>query len=127
MPSRGVNQSVRMLARFERKTGRRGGFFQFARGAIFLKTIPDQRIGRFGLVAKIDVIEDAAAKRPPPHDPIEDTETSVVDTTDRFGERVTNHVLEVTDDGALPKVERERMQILNAPPRDALLMKLHGD
>ena len=47
------------------------------------------------------------------HDTIEDTETSVTDITERFGERVGQFVLEVTDDKSLPKAERKRLQVQN--------------
>ena len=49
------------------------------------------------------------------HDTIEDTETTVEELTAIFGETITTIVLEVTDDKALPKAERKRLQIEHAP------------
>lgn len=51
------------------------------------------------------------------HDTIEDTETSLGDITERFGERVGQLVLEVTDDKSLPKAERKRLQVQNGPKK----------
>ena len=49
------------------------------------------------------------------HDTIEDTAASREDISERFGERVCNIVLELTDDKRLEKQERKRMQVINAP------------
>lgn len=49
------------------------------------------------------------------HDTIEDTETTAEEITERFGSRVCNMVLEVTDDKSLPKAERKQKQIEHAP------------
>lgn len=49
------------------------------------------------------------------HDTIEDTETSPAELRTEFGEEVLSLVLEVTDDKALPKAERKRLQIEHAP------------
>ena len=56
------------------------------------------------------------------HDVIEDTVNSpeekkalINDIRERFGEGVTRIALEVTDDKELPKEERKRLQIVNAP------------
>lgn len=51
------------------------------------------------------------------HDTIEDTETSVADISERFGERVGHLVLEVTDNKSLPKAERKRRQVQNGPKK----------
>ncbi|WP_435198963.1 HD domain-containing protein [Qipengyuania sp. 902] len=48
------------------------------------------------------------------HDTIEDTDTTVDEITQRFGERVSGFVLEVTDDKRLPKAERKRRQVESA-------------
>lgn len=48
------------------------------------------------------------------HDTIEDTETSVLELTDRFGREVCALVEELTDDKRLPKEERKRLQIVHA-------------
>jgi GTP diphosphokinase / guanosine-3',5'-bis(diphosphate) 3'-diphosphatase len=49
------------------------------------------------------------------HDTIEDTATSPEEIRANFGEDVLSLVLEVTDDKSLPKPERKRLQVLNAP------------
>ncbi len=60
------------------------------------------------------------------HDTIEDTETSPEELEALFGPAVTKAVGEVTDDKALPKSERKRMQIEHAPhlSQAAKLVKL---
>ena len=49
------------------------------------------------------------------HDTIEDTETTSEEIEQLFGSDVLSIVLEVTDDKSLPKLERKRLQIINAP------------
>ncbi len=60
------------------------------------------------------------------HDTIEDTETTAEELAAVFGERICSLVLEVTDDKTLPKAERKRLQVLNAPRKsnDAKLIKI---
>jgi (p)ppGpp synthase/HD superfamily hydrolase len=60
------------------------------------------------------------------HDTVEDTGTRPEEITVMFGEAVTSFVLEVTDDKSLPKRERKRLQIVNAPHKSygAKLIKL---
>jgi len=62
------------------------------------------------------------------HDTIEDTETTVDELIDNFGERVCSLVQEVTDDKTLPKLERKQRQIDHAKEisGDAAIIKL-GD
>jgi guanosine-3',5'-bis(diphosphate) 3'-pyrophosphohydrolase len=48
------------------------------------------------------------------HDTIEDTDTSLAELRREFGERIAAMVMEVTDDKALPKAERKRLQIVHA-------------
>ena len=62
------------------------------------------------------------------HDTLEDTETTVEELIDNFGERVCNLVQEVTDDKTLPKLERKQRQIEHAKElsEGAALIKL-GD
>lgn len=48
------------------------------------------------------------------HDTIEDTETTVEELKAAFGTHVAGIVVEVTDDKALPKAERKRLQIEHA-------------
>lgn len=49
------------------------------------------------------------------HDTIEDTGTSPAEIREQFGNDVLSLVLEVTDDKRLPKAERKRLQVVNAP------------
>lgn len=60
------------------------------------------------------------------HDTVEDTETTPEELESRFGSRIRDIVLEVTDDKRLPKAERKRLQIEHAPhlSRAAKLVKL---
>lgn len=60
------------------------------------------------------------------HDTIEDTQTSRAEISEAFGEEVLSLVLEVTDDKSLPKQERKRLQVENAPHKSfgAKLIKL---
>lgn len=45
------------------------------------------------------------------HDTIEDTETTEAELRERFGDEVTDVVLEVTDDKSLPKARRKQLQV----------------
>lgn len=60
------------------------------------------------------------------HDTVEDTETSLAEITNIFGERVARIVNEVTDDKSLPKADRKRIQIEHAKylSPEAALVKL---
>ena len=60
------------------------------------------------------------------HDTVEDTETAPEELEREFGKRICRIVLEVTDDTRLPKQERKRLQIEQAPhiSRRAKLVKL---
>ena len=49
------------------------------------------------------------------HDTIEDTDTTAGELEQHFGAEVRDLVLEMTDDMSLPKKERKRLQIVNAP------------
>jgi len=49
------------------------------------------------------------------HDTLEDTETTYDELVDEFGAEIAHLVKEVTDDTTLPKAERKRLQIVNAP------------
>lgn len=62
------------------------------------------------------------------HDTIEDTDATPQELARRFGARVRDVVLEVTDDKSLPKAERKRLQVEHTPDlsRRAKLVKL-GD
>ena len=48
------------------------------------------------------------------HDTIEDTDTKPEELREVFGDAIANIVLEVTDDKALPKAERKRLQVEHA-------------
>jgi (p)ppGpp synthase/HD superfamily hydrolase len=60
------------------------------------------------------------------HDSIEDTETTHRELAGKFGERVAALVVEVTDDMTLPKDERRRRQVVEAPSKSpgAKLIKI---
>ncbi len=60
------------------------------------------------------------------HDTLEDTPTSSGELATLFGEDVAGLVQEVTDDKSLPKAERKRLQVENAPSKSnrAKLIKL---
>jgi guanosine-3',5'-bis(diphosphate) 3'-pyrophosphohydrolase len=60
------------------------------------------------------------------HDTIEDTQTTAEELEAHFGREVKNIVAEVTDNKALPKSERKRLQIEHAASisREAKLVKL---
>jgi guanosine-3',5'-bis(diphosphate) 3'-pyrophosphohydrolase len=60
------------------------------------------------------------------HDTIEDTETTADELRAKFGDRVTEIVLEVTDDKSLPKHRRKELQVEHAhmKSREAALVKL---
>jgi guanosine-3',5'-bis(diphosphate) 3'-pyrophosphohydrolase len=60
------------------------------------------------------------------HDTIEDTETTREELAQKFSTRVAALVVEVTDDMTLPKSERRRLQVLDAPKKSpgAKLIKI---
>lgn len=60
------------------------------------------------------------------HDTLEDTETTIEELSTRFSGRVASLVVECTDDMSLPKAERRRRQIVDAPNKsaDARLIKI---
>ena len=49
------------------------------------------------------------------HDVIEDAGVTKAELVERFGSDVADLVSEVTDDKSLPKAERKRLQVENAP------------
>lgn len=51
------------------------------------------------------------------HDTVEDTETTFEEIENEFGTEVCNIVKELTDDKSLPKMERKRLQVANAPQK----------
>lgn len=46
------------------------------------------------------------------HDVLEDTDVTAEELSERFGQRVTDIVIELTDDNSLAKEERKRQQLL---------------
>lgn len=48
------------------------------------------------------------------HDTVEDTDTTLDEIEETFGEEVRRIVNEVTDDKSLPKAERKRLQVLES-------------
>ena len=60
------------------------------------------------------------------HDTLEDTETTHRELAEKFGERVAALVVEVTDDMTLPKDQRRRRQVVDAPKKSpgAKLIKI---
>src|ERR1700760_3932550 len=60
------------------------------------------------------------------HDTIEDTETTREELARKFSERVAALVVECTDDMSLPKAERRRRQVIDAPHKSpgARLIKI---
>ena len=60
------------------------------------------------------------------HDTVEDTDTTIEELRERFGERIASLVGEVTDDTTLDRATRKRLQIEHAPEltREAALIKL---
>jgi guanosine-3',5'-bis(diphosphate) 3'-pyrophosphohydrolase len=60
------------------------------------------------------------------HDTIEDTPTTPEELAETFGPRVAALVVEVTDDMTLPKAERRRRQVVDAPKKSpgAKLIKI---
>ena len=60
------------------------------------------------------------------HDTIEDTATTREELARKFSERVASLVVECTDDMSLPKAERRRLQVVDAPHKSpgAKLIKI---
>lgn len=65
-------------------------------------------------ICDVEVLSAAAL-----HDTIEDTETTRDEIRREFGRKIADIVAEVTDDKALPKDDRKRLQIQNAPHKSA--------
>jgi len=63
-----------------------------------------------GGVEDLDIIQAALL-----HDCVEDTDTTFEELEFHFGPVVTGIVREVTDQKEIPKAERKRLQVLNAP------------
>ena len=65
-------------------------------------------------VCDVEILSAAAL-----HDTIEDTETTRDEIKKGFGKKIADIVAEVTDDKSLPKEERKRLQIENAPHKSS--------
>ena len=74
-----------------------------------------------GDVTDVDVLIGAVL-----HDTVEDTDTTIEEIQEEFGAHIAQIVSEVTDDKSLPKAERKRLQVVNAPHKShqAKLIKL---
>ena len=66
-------------------------------------------LAREGGVTDVEVLAAALL-----HDTIEDTATTFDELVENFGAAIAGMVAEVTDDGALPKADRKRLQIEHA-------------
>ena len=53
------------------------------------------------------------------HDVIEDTDTTREELAQKFSDRVASLVVECTDDMSLPKAERRRRQVIDAPKKSS--------
>lgn len=53
------------------------------------------------------------------HDTVEKADVAFEELEELYGSRITGFVREVTDDYSLPKMERRRLQIVNAPGKTA--------
>ena len=73
-----------------------------------------EHLVRVGGVTDEDVIIAALL-----HDTVEDTDATLAEIEAHFGARVAAIVAECTDDKSLPKAERKRLQIVNAPHKSA--------
>jgi (p)ppGpp synthase/HD superfamily hydrolase len=67
------------------------------------------------LLVQAEVSDRAVLQAAALHDTLEDTETSSQELAAAFGFETTRLVEEVTDDKSLPKQERKRLQIRDAP------------
>lgn len=47
------------------------------------------------------------------HDTVEDTDTSLEEISETFGQKIYNIVSEVTDDKSLPKLRRKQLQVVD--------------
>ncbi|CAG2240105.1 guanosine-3',5'-bis(diphosphate) 3'-pyrophosphohydrolase MESH1-like [Mytilus edulis] len=74
-----------------------------------------------GKITDLSVIQAALL-----HDTVEDTETTLDEIKEEFGDEVAGLVDEVSDDKSLSKIERKNLQIKNAPHKSlkAKLVKL---
>lgn len=80
----------------------------------------------YQLVNEAKVFDQATLTAAVLHDTVEDTDTSLDEIEREFGTEVRGLVDEVSDDKSLEKMERKRLQIVNAPKKStkAKLVKL---
>jgi len=69
-----------------------------------------EQLVRVGKIEDINILLAAVL-----HDTVEDTETTKEEIAKKFGGRVSEIVMEVTDDKNLPKAERKEKQVEHAP------------
>jgi guanosine-3',5'-bis(diphosphate) 3'-pyrophosphohydrolase len=69
-----------------------------------------EQLVRVGKIEDINILLAAVL-----HDTVEDTKTTKEEIAEIFGERVSEIVMEVTDDKDLPKSERKEKQVEHAP------------
>ncbi|HEX8565283.1 MAG TPA: HD domain-containing protein [Pyrinomonadaceae bacterium] len=69
-----------------------------------------EQLVRVGKIEDINILVAAVL-----HDTVEDTKTTKEEIAEKFGERVSEIVMEVTDDKNLPKAERKEKQVEHAP------------
>ncbi len=102
-----VLKALRFAARKHRDQRRKGGAAQpYINHPIDLTDI----LWRIGSVRDTATLVAALL-----HDTVEDTNTSPDEIREQFGQEVRDLVMEVTDDKNLPKAERKRLQVVNAP------------
>jgi len=72
------------------------------------------------------IIDEAVLMAALLHDTVEDTETTYEELLEHFDKHVADLVMECTDDKNLPKQERKRLQVVNAPHKStgAKLIKI---
>jgi len=100
-------KSVNFAARHHRKQKRKDG-----EGTPYINHPIEvaNLLSEVGKISDVNVLAAAVL-----HDTIEDTEADEDDLRREFGEVILSMVLECTDDKSLPKEERKRLQIVNAP------------
>ncbi len=76
------------------------------------------------LAVEAQVTDEATLLAAVLHDTVEDTETSLEEIAQRFGDQVGQIVAEVTDDKSLPKAVRKELQIHHAAKASARAKRL---
>jgi (p)ppGpp synthase/HD superfamily hydrolase len=76
-------------------------------------------LARVGGVTNMTILQAAIL-----HDTLEDTQTTAQELDEHFGNEVRSLVQELTDDKRLPKQERKRLQVNNAPRLSAAAKQL---